>query len=1125
MIEAIKLLVIAGDEDKLSALRTQLRDVLPQVTVLTATDGAAGIRLATAENADVILLDIAMPGMDGPEVCRRLKAVDLMRDVPVVFLTEPTTDTDDKVRALEAGAEGFLTIPVETAGLIAQIQSMAKIAAANRLRRTEGERLETLFAERTREISESEAKYRAVFAQSTDAIYLHDLDGRILDVNEMACAQSGYSREELLALTVFDGHAFGSDVNLSEAQARETWREWEPGHRFTFEAEHRRKNGTVYPVEVSTGIVRYGATDHLLAVVKDITDRKSAERQERDGQVRLQSLMRILQHQSDTVQDFLDYALDEAIKLTHSKIGYIDLYDEEKQEFSFSTWSRGVMDACAILEPQTVHHLDRTGLWGAAVRERTAILINDFSAPHPLKKGWPEGHASLERYLTVPVVQGGRIVAVVGVANKETDYDHTDVLQLELLMESIWKEVERKMGELALRSEKEWSQSIIDNAPNIVVGLREDSEIAVFNKFAERLTGYKAEEVIGKKWISMFVPEELRGTVLRVWDEIVDTKAIDHGFENEIVTRSGERRLIQWSNTLIPEDGGFGMILSLGTDITQRRRDEEALREANRQLETNRSAMLNILEDLQAENEARRRNEAELQRVIMAIEQAGEMVLVADPDGAITYANPAFEAVSGYSREEVLGRNPRLLKSGKQDGAFYDDLWKTITGGRVWQGRMVNKRKDGTFYVEDATISPVMDEFGRIVSFVAVNRDVTEHLLLTEEKASLQEQLRQAQTLESIGRLAGGVAHDFNNMLGIILGYGEIVLDRLHERDPLRREVQEMVKAAQRSAALTRQLLAFSRRQTLQPQVLDPNDLVRNLEKMLRRLIGEDIELRLALAQDVGRVFVDPGQIEQVIMNLAVNARDAMPGGGRLSIGTASVELDEIYAATHPDAAPGEYLLLAVTDTGCGMEQEVLDRIFDPFFTTKEEGRGTGLGLATVYGIVKQSGGNIWVYSELGRGTTFKVYLPLTGALPEPAPGATEAVAPVRTGEHVLVVEDEEGLRNLMESLLSHLGYQVTLAANGGEALLLMEEKGLAPDLVVTDVVMPNMSGRQLVDRLRRARPNLRALYMSGYTDDTIVHHGVLDPGTPFLQKPFNIRDLGAKVREVLQNGPSPDEG
>jgi PAS domain S-box-containing protein len=615
-----------------------------------------------------------------------------------------------------------------------------------------------------------------------------------------------------------------------------------------------------------------------------------------------------------------------------------------------------------------------------------------------------------------------------------------------------------------------------------------------------------------------FYAPEWQERIAQVFKDCAE-KGMPYDEEMELITRTGRRIWVRTTGEAIrDETGKIVKVQGSFQDITQRRRDEEALREANRQLQASRSATLSILEDLRAENEARKRKEAELQQVIMAIEQAGEVVVVTDVDGAIQYVNPAFEVVTGYSRQEALGKNPRLLKSGKQSADFYAALWQAITSGSVWRGRMVNKRKDGTLYTEDSTISPVKDGTGRIVNFVAVKRDVTEHLLLIEERINLQEQLRRAQLLESVGRLAGGIAHDFNNMLGIILGYGEVVLERLHQQDPLRKEVQEMVKAAQRSAALTRQLLAFSRRQALQPQVVDLNDLVRNLEKMLRRLIGEDIELRLALTADLGRVFVDPGQIEQVIMNLVVNARDAMPDGGRLLIETDIVELGEIDVAVHPGTAPGKYVLLRVTDTGCGMDEQVLDRVFDPFFTTKEEGRGTGLGLATVYGIVKQSGGNIWVRSQPGEGTTFEIYFPPAEAAPEPAADA-EAVERVKADGHILVVEDEESLRRLMGSLLSHLGYQVTLATNGGEALLLVEEKGLVPDLIITDVIMPSMSGRQLVDRLRRGHPDLKVLYMSGYTDDAILRHGVLDDGIPFLQKPFTIRDLGAKVQDALRAG------
>jgi two-component system cell cycle sensor histidine kinase/response regulator CckA len=410
----------------------------------------------------------------------------------------------------------------------------------------------------------------------------------------------------------------------------------------------------------------------------------------------------------------------------------------------------------------------------------------------------------------------------------------------------------------------------------------------------------------------------------------------------------------------------------------------------------------------------------------------------------------------------------------------------------------------------------VKDSAGQILNYVAVKRDITENLRLGEEKAELQEQLLQSQKLESIGRLAGGVAHDFNNMLGVIIGYGETILDRLHDGDPLRDDVQQIVQAGGRSAALVGQLLAFSRRQNLKPTVLEPNDVIRDLEPMLRRLSGEAVDMELILAKDSGRVLADRSQIEQVVMNLVVNARDAMPEGGRLLIETAPVELDAAYVHKHPVVTPGRYVLLSVTDMGLGMDKETLRQVFDPFFTTKGRDGGTGLGLATVYGIVKQSGGSIWAYSEPGHGTTFKVYLPRTDAVQEDTPIAQEAARTKGGNEKVLVVEDEESLRRLMASILSPLGYQVTLASDGEEALRLVEEQGLKPDLVITDVIMPRMSGSQLVERLRRDWPDLRVLYMSGYTDNAIVRHGVLEADVSFLQKPFSVREVALKVREIL---------
>jgi signal transduction histidine kinase len=379
-----------------------------------------------------------------------------------------------------------------------------------------------------------------------------------------------------------------------------------------------------------------------------------------------------------------------------------------------------------------------------------------------------------------------------------------------------------------------------------------------------------------------------------------------------------------------------------------------------------------------------------------------------------------------------------------------------------------------------------------------------------------EDHLRQVQKVEAIGRLAGGVAHDFNNLLTVISGYGDLLLTRLPAGAPMRHEIDEILKAARRAAALTRQLLAFSRRQILEPKVLDLNAVVEESVKMLRRLIGEDVDLRIAPAPDLGHIKADPGQLEQVIMNLAVNARDAMPGGGKLTIETRNVELDAAYAGAHVAVRPGAYVLLAVSDSGTGMDREIMAQIFEPFFTTKGPGKGTGLGLSTVYGIVKQSGGNIWVYSEPGQGTTFKIYLPRVDEAIERPVREREAPTVPRGSETVLVAEDEAELRELVRVILQAHGYTVLAAADGPTAIEICRRHRERIDLMLSDVVMPQMSGRELAVRLAAVRPHMKVIFMSGYTSDAIVHHGVLDPGTAFIQKPFTPDGLARKVREVL---------
>ena len=490
------------------------------------------------------------------------------------------------------------------------------------------------------------------------------------------------------------------------------------------------------------------------------------------------------------------------------------------------------------------------------------------------------------------------------------------------------------------------------------------------------------------------------------------------------------------------------------------------------------------------------------------IEQAMDIIAVLDADGAVRYASPSVLPLLGYGAEELVGQHIFDLVHPDDIGPalrVFAEGVATGQGDRLL-GLQV-RHKDGTYRSLEAIGRYLLDD--PVVRGVVINaRDVT-------ERRSLERQLLQAQKMEAVGRLAGGIAHDFNNVLTAIFGYADLLTEEFPAGSPARQDLEEIRKAATRASALTRQLLAFSRQQVLAPVVLSVNDLVDDVGKMLRRLVGEDVELRLILARDAGNVRADSGQLQQVIMNLVVNARDAMPTGGKLVIETADAELTEQYAEMHQAVIPGRYVMLAVSDTGVGMDAQTKARIFEPFFTTKEKGKGTGLGLSTVYGIVKQSGGYVWVYSEPGHGTTFKLYLPRVDAPAEPQAPPRETATLTGT-ETILLAEDDEILRPLTKGLLTKLGYTVLDAKSAEQALAVAGARQGPIHLLVADVVMPGASGRELARRLAQSRPETRVLYVSGYTDDAIVHHGMLEPGLKFLQKPFTPAALARKVREVL---------
>ena len=506
---------------------------------------------------------------------------------------------------------------------------------------------------------------------------------------------------------------------------------------------------------------------------------------------------------------------------------------------------------------------------------------------------------------------------------------------------------------------------------------------------------------------------------------------------------------------------------------------------------------------------ANKKAKAERNRLMAAIEQAGEAIVITDVLGTINYVNPAFERTTGFSVTEAIGKNSRILKSGKQDEIFYRNLWETISGGKTWAGRIVNKRKDGTLYTEETTISPVRDVSGQIVNYVSVKRDITDNLKLAA-------QFLQAQKMEAVGLLAGGVAHDYNNMLSVILGYTELALNSVDPALPLHTELEEIYKAAMRSTEITRQLLAFARKQTIIPVALDLNKNVESMIKMLRRLTGEDINLSWLPGKHLYSVNMDPVQVDQILANLCVNARDAIDDVGKVIIETGNVVIDEMYCSHHSGFIAGEFAVLTVSDDGCGMDKETLEQIFEPFYTSKGLGHGTGLGLSTVYGIVKQNNGFINVYSEPAIGTTFKIYFPRYTGTAAVTHQEKSTEIPLSSGETIMVVEDDAALMTMIKMMLDRLGYSVLIAGTPNEAILLAKEQSSEIHLLITDVVMPGMNGRDLAGLMHSLYPELKTLFMSGYTADVIADRGVLNEGVHFMQKPFNLKMLAEKVREAI---------
>ncbi len=641
---------------------------------------------------------------------------------------------------------------------------------------------------------------------------------------------------------------------------------------------------------------------------------------------------------------------------------------------------------------------------------------------------------------------------------------------------------ERKRAEKARTEQLNLLETLLEASPAPIYYQNVDGKYQGCNRAYAELSGCAREAILGKS-VHEVLPEALADICAEMDRQLLDRFGTQI-FEPKVVDGDGrERSFIVNKATFEDARGELAGIVGVMLDTTDLRSAERKLERVQRQLE-------------------------------LILESVWEAILGIDAEGSVVFANPAAARLLGYAVPEILGRSIHAIwhqpgANGTRGDQRASRIGRTVIAGQRYHSRDEQfVRKDGGRFVAEVISNPIIDR-GQITGAVVSFWDITEHV-------EMERQFLQAQKMEAVGRLAGGIAHDFNNMLGVILGYAELMMQKLDPQGNLHRNADAVHRAAERASALTLQLLAFSRKQIVQPEVININSVIRDIEKMLARLLGEDIEQVVVLGSDVGNIKADRSQLQQIIMNLAVNARDAMPSGGRLIIETDNAVLDQSTTTGHPDVLPGSYIMLRVSDNGTGMDAATQACIFEPFFTTKEQGKGTGLGLSTVYGIVKQSGGLVSVQSEPGQGTTFSVYLPRVSELPA-AEEKRDAGPVAETGsETILLVEDDDMLRKLLSESLKLSGYRVIQAGNGDEAMAVSEMEGGPVHLLLTDVVMPIMGGPELARRLAPAHPQMKILYMSGYTDDAIIHHGVLDRTVQLVEKPFSPRDLVRRVRRIL---------
>ena len=894
-----------------------------------------------------------------------------------------------------------------------------------------------------------------------DLVFVFDPEGRILFANPAAQNLLGYTPAELAGMAAFDFHPPEQRQEAAKLLAGVI-----AGKITICPIPLQARDGTRILVETKILHGQWRGKDALFGMGRDITERKQAEEAVRQSEERYRAVV-------ETAPDVV-YAISDKGVFASLNPAFEAITGWARTEWLGKSFA------------PLVHPEDAS----LAVEMFQKVLRGDKPPPYELRILSKSGKYLVGEFTSTPYIRDGKVAGKLGIVRDIT---------------------ERKRAEKALRQGEVRLERI--NRCLLELGPNFDSNI-------NRLTAL-CGELLGA---TCALYNRLQGDLLcsqGQWQTPPGFKSEDaptghicydvirNNREDAVVITNLPRTSYAESD---PNVRAYGLQTYMGCAVKCEGKAVGSLcvvYGTDYQPTDDDRRILGIIASAIGNEDTRKQAEAELNRLMTAIEQTPESVVITDTEGRILYVNPVFERVTGYSRAEVIGQNPRLLKSNRQDSAFYRQLWGKISAGEVWRGRFINKKKDGTLFTEDAVIAPVRDEKGAVTNHIAIKRDISHEL-------ELEVQYRQTQKIDSIGRLAGGVAHDFNNILAVICGHTDLALAQLSPDAPLRSNLECIQESADHAANLTRQLLAFGRGQVIEPRRINLNELIVNLNKMLRRLIGEDIKLVTQTAPDLGQIKADPGQIEQVLLNLVVNARDAMPDGGTLTIRTDNVTLDEDYARSHL-ISPGDYVMVSVSDTGAGMTDEVKQHIFEPFFTTKEQGKGTGLGLATCFGIIQQSNGHIHSDSQVDKGTQFKIYLPRVWGVEDPISSREVPVSLPQGTETILLAEDEPSLRQLMARVLRTQGYTVLEATDGHEALTLAQANGAKIQLLLTDAIMPGLSGKTLAEWLGQVNPAIRVLFISGYINNNAVRDAMSRPGTFFLQKPFNPLDLTKRVREAIE--------